>query len=303
MSYTFKCLCTFSLTFQVVNGVKYILQLEVAETSCLKGSTPDRASCVPDLNSVRTCLVEFLEKPWLDSSREIVNSNCTYYNNDLENEIKPQYLPNNEANRQDIFDYLDAMIEPEPVTMKVPSSYGRDGLYLPENDPESHPVETDAEQIDVGNPDEIEKKPDKLQLDDQSSRSTSDEDQASKPKKGNGDYIETEQPTSEAVQDRSDESDQSFEIRQEKISERFGSYLTEENRDRREITPWSTPGGLKDIDSSEIELVNKLAHIAVQTLDEIDEDDKKRVVLEVLGAQKQVRTVTYFVLTGLLHVL
>lgn len=267
----------------------------------MKGSAADRASCLPDLNSVRTCLVEFLEKPWLDSSREIVNNNCTYYNNDLENEIKPQFLPN-EANRQDIFDYLDAMIEPEPITMKVPSSYGRDGLYLPENEPENHPVESDAEQIDVRNPDEIEKKPDKLQLDDQSSGSTSDEDQVSKPKKENGDSIETEQPESQTVQDRSDESDQSFEERQEKISEKLASYFTEENRDRREITPLSTPGGLKDIDSSETELVNKLAHIAVQTLDEIDEDDKKRVVLEVLGAQKQVRTVTYFVLTGLLHV-
>lgn len=261
----------------------------------MKGSTPDRTSCLPDLNNVRTCLVEFLEKPWLDSSREIVNNNCTSYNNDLENEIKPQFLPNNEANRQDIFDYLDAMIEPEPVTMREPSSYGRDGLYLPENEPENHPVETDAEQIDVKNPDEIQKKSDKLQLDDQSSESASDEDQISKPKKENDDSIETEQPESQTIQDHSDESDQSFEVRQEKISEKIAAYLTGENRDRRETTPWSTPGGLKDIGSSEIELVNKLAQIAVQTLDEIDEDDKKRMVLEVLGAQKQVRTLTYFV--------
>jgi len=247
------------------------------------------------MNNVRTCLVEFLEKPWLDSSREIVNNNCTYYNNDLENEIKPQFLPNNEANRQDIYDYLDAMIEPEPVTVKVPSSYGTDGLYLPENEPENHPVESDAEQIDVRNPDEIQKKSDKLQLDDQSSESISDEDRISKPKKENDDSIETEQSESQTVQDRSDESGQSFDIRQEKISEKIAAYLTGEDRDRREITRWSTPGGLKDIDGSEIELVNKLAHIAVQTLDEIDEDDKKRVVLEVLGAQKQVRTLVYFV--------
>ena len=261
----------------------------------MKGSTPDRTSCLPDLNSVRTCLVEFLEKPWLDSSREIVNNNCTSYNNDLENEIKPQFLPSNEANRQDIFDYLDAMIEPEPVTVKVPSSYGRDGLYLPEDEPENHPVESDAEQIDVRSADEIPNKSDKLQLDDQSSESTSDEDGISKPKKENDDSIETEQPERQTVQDRSDESDQSSVERQEKIREKFAPYFTEENRDRREITSLSAPGGLKDIDRSEMELVNKLAHIAVQTLDEIDEDDKKRVVLEVLGAQKQVRTLSYFV--------
>lgn len=245
-------------------------------------------------------MVEFLEKPWLDSSREIVYNNCTSFNNDLENEIKPQYLPDNEANRQDIYDYLDAMIEPEPITVKVPSLYGRDGLYLPENEPESHPVESDAEQIDVRNSDEIQKKSDKSQLDDQSSESTSDEDRISKPKKENDDSIETEQPESQTVQDRSDESDQSFEQRQEKIREKFAAYFAGEDRDRREITPRSTPGGLKDIDSSEIELVNKLAQIAVQTLDEIDEDDKKRMVLEVLGAQKQVRTLTYFVFDGFL---
>ena len=231
----------------------------------------------------------------MDSSREIVNNNCTSYNNDLENEIKPQFLPSNEANRQDIFDYLDAMIEPEPVTVKVPSSYGRDGLYLPEDEPENHPVESDAEQIDVRSADEIPNKSDKLQLDDQSSESTSDEDGISKPKKENDDSIETEQPERQTVQDRSDESDQSSVERQEKIREKFAPYFTEENRDRREITSLSAPGGLKDIDRSEMELVNKLAHIAVQTLDEIDEDDKKRVVLEVLGAQKQVRTLSYFV--------
>lgn len=247
------------------------------------------------MNSVRTCLVEFLEKPWLDSSREIVSNNCTYYNNDLENEIQPQFLPNNEADRQYMFDYLDAMIEPEPVTVEVPSSYGRDGLYLPENEPENHPFESDAEQIDVRNSDEKQKKSDKLQVDDQSSESASDEDRVPRLRTENGDSIETEQPGSQRVQGGSDESDQSFEERQEKVRERFAAFITEENRDRRETTPLSTPGGLKDIDSSETELVNKLAQITVETLDEIDEDDKKRVVLKVLGAKKQVRTVIYFV--------
>jgi hypothetical protein len=253
------------------------------------------------MNSVRTCLVEFLEKPWLDSSREIVSNNCTYYDNDLENEIQPHFLPNNEANRQDIFDYLDAMIEPEPVTAKVLSSYGRDGLYLPENEPENHPFESDAEQIDVSNSGGIQKKSDKSQLDEPSSESAGNEEKLSKSEKESGDSKETEQPESQEVQDHSDESEQSFEEGQKKVNEKFAAYFTEENRDRREITPWSTPGGLKDIDSSEVELVNKLAHIAVQTLDEIDEDDKKRVVLEVLSAQKQVRTITYFVFTGLLQ--
>jgi hypothetical protein len=252
------------------------------------------------MNTVRTCLVEFLEKPWLDSSREIVSNNCTYYNNDLENEIQPHLLPNNEANRQDIFDYLDAIIEPESVTAKVPSSYGRDGLYLPENEPEHHPFESDAEQIDVSNSDGIQKKSDRSQVDETSSEFASEEEKVSRSKTESDESTETEEPDSQKVQDHSTETDQSFEERQEKINEKFAAFVTGENRDRRETTRWSAPGGLKDIGSSEMELVNKLANIAVQTLDEIDEDDKKRVVLEVLGAQKQVRTAPYFLLKGLL---
>ncbi|XP_021923638.1 uncharacterized protein LOC110831681 isoform X2 [Zootermopsis nevadensis] len=276
---------------QVVNGVKYILQLEVAETSCMKGSTLDRTSCEPSTSDIKTCLVEFLEKPWLDTSREIIGNNCTYYDNDLENEIEPNFVPSYQGGRQEMFDYLDAMDEPEPVTARIPFSYGRDGLYLPEHEPDNRPVESDAEQIYVNNPDGKQKKSDKSKLDEPRSESISEEENSSKSKIGSDDFKEAEQTESQKVQGDSDESDQSSDEsneKQEKIMEDFGAYFTGENRNRRETTPRSTLGGLKDIDKSELELVNKLAHIAVQTLDEIDEDDKKRVVLEVLSAQKQI---------------
>ncbi|XP_033609858.1 uncharacterized protein LOC111870693, partial [Cryptotermes secundus] len=275
---------------QVVNGVKYILQLEVTETSCLKGSTQDRTSCEPNMDSVRICSVEFLEKPWLDSSREIISNNCTSYNNDLENEIEPHFIPNNEANRQEIFDYLDTLIEPDLVTAKIPSSYGRDGLYLPENEPEDHHVETDAEQIDVNNPDGKQKKSDRSEVDEQNSESTNEKESILKSEGNSNEFEETKQSERQKPQDQSDESDQSSESneRQEKIIEKFAEYITGESRNRRETTPRSVPGGLKDIDKSEVELVNKLSEIAVRTLDEIDEDDRRRVVLEVLGAQKQI---------------
>jgi hypothetical protein len=247
------------------------------------------------MNGVRTCLVEFLEKPWLDSSREIISNNCTYYNNDLENEIEPNFIPSYQASRQEVFDYLDALDEPEPVTARMPSSYGRDGLYLPENEPDNHPVESDAEQIDFNNP-VGKQKSDKSKLDERSSESTSEEEKKSKSKIESDDSEETEHQESQKVQGNSDESDQSSEEsneKQEKIIEDFGAYITGENRNRRETTARSALGGLKDIDKSELELVNKLAHIAVETLDEIDEDDKKRVVLEVLRAQKQVQIVPF----------
>jgi hypothetical protein len=274
----------------VVNGVKYILQLEVAETSCLKGSTQDRTSCEPNMDGVRICLVEFMEKPWLDSSREIISNNCTYYNNDLENEIEPHYVPNNQASRQEIFDYLDSLIEPDHLTTKIPSSYGRDGLYLPENEPEDHHVETDAEEIDVNNPSGKQKKSDRSKVDEPDSESAAKKERMSESEVGSDESEETNEPERQKLQGQSDESDQSSESneRQEKIIENIAEYVTGESRNRRETTSRSVPGGLKDIDKSEVELINRLAEIAVQTLDDIDEDDKKRVVLDVLGAQKQV---------------
>lgn len=47
-------------------------------------------------------------------------------------------------------------------------------------------------------------------------------------------------------------------------------------------------GGSKDIDSKEKVLVQQLATYAVKTLDDIDADNNKRVVTEVIQAQKQV---------------
>jgi hypothetical protein len=238
------------------------------------------------MNSVRTCLVEFLEKPWLDSSREIISNNCTHYDNYLENEIVPHFIPNNKGSRQEIFDYLDALDQPEPVTARMPPSYGKDGLYLPENEPENHPVESDAEEIDINNPDEKHKKSDKSKLDESSNDFATEEEKISKSKIESDNSKETERSGNQKLQGTSDESDQGSE---ESYERQVATYVTGETRNRRETTPRSIPGGLRDIDNSEIELVNKLAQIAVQTLDEIDEDDKKRVVLEVLSAQKQVR--------------
>ncbi|PNF21986.1 hypothetical protein B7P43_G17804, partial [Cryptotermes secundus] len=147
---------------------------------------------------------------------------------DLENEIEPHFIPNNEANRQEIFDYLDTLIEPDLVTAKIPSSYGRDGLYLPENEPEDHHVETDAEQIDVNNPDGKQKKSDRSEVDEQNSESTNEKESILKSEGNSNEFEETKQSERQKPQDQSDESDQSSESneRQEKIIEKFAEYIT-----------------------------------------------------------------------------
>lgn len=53
------------------------------------------------------------------------------------------------------------MIEKEKINVKVNYLYGRDGLYLNENEKESNNVESDDEKIDVRNYEEIKKKYDK----------------------------------------------------------------------------------------------------------------------------------------------
>ncbi|KAJ9595094.1 hypothetical protein L9F63_013620, partial [Diploptera punctata] len=247
----------------VVNGVKYILHLEISETDCLKGSGRAPSTCEVNENKPRICLVEFLEKPWIDSSREIISNNCTKYKNDLENEIEPHFVSNTHLTRDEIFDYLDAIADTDPVVDEEHRSYGKDGLYPPGNEPENHSTEEDAEKIDVKS-------------------------------------FETEKPevddvgttTGPAVE--SDESMESGENEQEMDKQDSDESEGSVSRSRRELGLRRNFGQLKEITETEKQLVDKLAQIAVNTLDEIDEDDKKRVILEIISAKKQlVRGILY----------
>ncbi|XP_069682652.1 uncharacterized protein [Periplaneta americana] len=259
---------------QVVNGVKYIFHIEVVETSCLKGLIENNPSCEPNMDSVKTCVVEFLEKPWLNSNREIISNNCTEYNNDLENEIEPHFTPDIHAGRREIYDYLDALDEPEPINDRISPSYGRDSLYLPENEPENQPTESDAEEIEINMPEEIEKNTDKMKLEGDS--------------KG---FEDSEHNSNQKSHDTSSENERNSHEDEDNSSEervgRVSMYVTGEDRNRRE-TIQSNFGSLKEIDESEKGMVKNLAEIAINTLDEIDEDDTKRVIIDILSAKKQI---------------
>lgn len=58
-------------------------------------------------------------------------------------------------------------------------------------------------------------------------------------------------------------------------------------RDRRSINL----GALKDVDNSEHDLISQFAELAVKTLDEVDPDNMKQIVLEITEAKKQVSSV------------
>lgn len=65
---------------------------------------------------------------------------------------------------------------------------------------------------------------------------------------------------------------------------------TEDSQEADEIrmSRSSNVGALKDVDKSEFDLIAQFAELAVKTLDEIDPDNKKRIVLGVKEAKKQV---------------
>ncbi|GLH11267.1 Cathepsin L [Gryllus bimaculatus] len=229
---------------QVVNGVKYILHLEVGETACPKGSLEDRSTCSVEQDT-RTCVFEFLERPWLQLGRELLHSNCSdpLDNNLLDNEIQPSVF-DSLADRQSVFDYIDtAMDEPfrirdspsfEDDDIPSPIPYGEDGVV----DTSAHrepPLESSEEAMLQPPP----KHPRVFHLDESS------------------EHVEKHQP-----------------------------YIVGTSRQRRE-TERPLLGGLKDVDPSEEPWVRKLANIAVQTLDELDTDDEKRIVVSVESAKKQ----------------
>lgn len=56
----------------------------------------------------------------------------------------------------------------------------------------------------------------------------------------------------------------------------------------------SDQGALRDIDKNEQDLVYRFAELAVRTLDEVDPDNNKRILLGVTEAKKQVSSIYWF---------
>ncbi|XP_063233965.1 uncharacterized protein LOC134537443 isoform X2 [Bacillus rossius redtenbacheri] len=296
---------------EVVNGIRYIIHMEVLETVCLKGSDTVGKLCEPKPDSdVQTCVVEFMEKPWLSSRKHIESNNCTEEVNDLDNEIIPEYISRDNAEKQEIIDYFDALDDtdymkgfgdvnvrsqlqenspPEPAGQTEPPA-SEHRLYLTNDDIDAasqsgtKPELTDTDVLGstkkqpsaaVGS---SAAKPDEL-----SSESAESEELASSVAK----YQNTERITGHddsvtlSKDGRGEESDSgsvSNGVQDDKVQDSM-------DRDRRNA---QTVGALKDFDKSDEDLVNELGQIAVATLDELDDDDNKRVVLEILDAKKQI---------------
>lgn len=213
---------------QVVNGIMYMLLLDVGETECLKEIDTDRNLCAINHKSdPNTCYVEIFEKPGLQKNREIAFNNCTNIDNN----------------------YRSNEIIANPPSVSISKN----------ENVQSHNQVIDRTPVDS--------------LDDLATVSADDT-----PYNYAGgyslDYMEDAPFVEWDIGGYPTDSEEYYQVERNARTKRRG------------ISGFV--GGIKDIGPGEEQLVNDLAATAVETLDTIDEDNMKRVVVEVVDAKKQI---------------
>ncbi|XP_071995595.1 cystatin-2-like [Engystomops pustulosus] len=74
--YYYKLLKIVSAQYQVVAGIRYVLNVEVGRTDCKKASTIEESSCHDsELTKTFFCTFSVLEVPW-ESSKTLLSSSC-----------------------------------------------------------------------------------------------------------------------------------------------------------------------------------------------------------------------------------
>ncbi|XP_050510586.1 uncharacterized protein LOC126887224 isoform X5 [Diabrotica virgifera virgifera] len=114
---------------QVVAGIKYILSVEVASTSCPKNS--ENLDC--SIQDSRVCDVEYLEQPWLGVSK-IISNTCTKSQEfDLKEPIDPP--PPKKVHRKlhpDFLPDLESQIIPDSPKSEKENSVQADDIPIAE---------------------------------------------------------------------------------------------------------------------------------------------------------------------------
>ncbi|XP_049818111.1 uncharacterized protein LOC109602488 isoform X12 [Aethina tumida] len=122
---------------QVVAGIKYILLLEIAPTTC-EGNVDLSTSCPIDESAEHlTCEIEFIEKVWINKDKHIIANNCTKIQhfdepqslvgsrNDIDNEVSgytapgPKDKPKPETSYEDRLRDLESQILPDQVMQET----------------------------------------------------------------------------------------------------------------------------------------------------------------------------------------
>ena len=250
------------------NAVRYQLLMRIGESTCLKSSHVQLAECPLGSNlPVRLCLVTFEEQPWRAGSRRITDNNCTQLLN-TDNEVSTDF----EAPLSAIpLAELTEVAEPELSTR----AEFFDQIAQEAQDVVHHmdmsTVEASAEPDTVsplsgGEQPKTPEPSDKLRTFDEFLKdyevSVREVEDPTTPVPG--------EPVSETliVKEQVEERDE---------EEAKGQPTVESTRSKRSA---------KDL-TSDKSLLRKLATRAIELVDELDADDKRKHLIEVLDVERE----------------
>lgn len=306
--------------------MKYILLVEIAPTVCPKTESSNRNCPLLQGAPTETCQIEFLEQPWISKTKSIIRNNCTSSQDysprsERENEIVPPAKSRNDqrgyvderfsdSNSESNFDWLAELESQIQIDESVPSvkplenkatagtlgsevrNYADD--FFINNQETTTPFEETtvittqlplAAQISS---EESEEDNNSQEAEEQKSVEATNKSASSSSEETKNDV---DRRFARAAAENSSES-QSQSAESVEVNKSRGS-SEEETKTRQERS--TTP--LEKITPEEKPLVKHLADFAASTLDNIDDDNHKRIVLQILGAKKMKMQGTLYHLT------
>ncbi|KAG5864376.1 hypothetical protein JTB14_038202 [Gonioctena quinquepunctata] len=97
---------------QVVAGIKYLLLVEIAPTTCSKDTTISFCPIDQSKGSY-ICEIEYFEQPWLNSGKNIIRNNCTLSQEYLPKEPEKPIRRKEQEERPDFLSELESQIIPD----------------------------------------------------------------------------------------------------------------------------------------------------------------------------------------------
>ncbi|XP_058808974.1 uncharacterized protein LOC131674363 [Phymastichus coffea] len=281
------------------NLVRYQLLMEIAESNCLKSSLIELSECSAQSNlPIKLCLVTFEERPWRPDSRLITNNNCTEQLGTADNEVSANLQPAKLGKSSEIAakpvdepastvkpEFFDQIAQEAQEVARVPSAQlpgqvfqktdnveAVDASELPHTKPHfsadklkefdeflqdfDAPVKFEATTVkDFGEP--IDEEPTKKE------------------------QVATNSPKEEITEDKEAAPDEQAAAAFKDKSTAIADAAVETARIKRDLTQ-------KPVENNKA-MLRKLTVKAIELVDQQDDDDKRKRVIDVLGVDKERR--------------
>ncbi|KAG8237892.1 hypothetical protein J437_LFUL017040 [Ladona fulva] len=123
---------------QVINGVRYVMTLEVVRTACPPEAARIDLNGCPEIDGeedggVRTCHIEVIERPWTDSAREVVANDCSGESpatrkdaSNVQASVDSTSIPHEETDLNEVVQAFDELFGDDPQVV-VPEVQFYDG--------------------------------------------------------------------------------------------------------------------------------------------------------------------------------